>query len=753
MASCGKNNDDTSGPTYTFEPPTSDTGAPTETGEPDTPPDTGDSDTDTDPGPFAGRFRSCDSTFRYDGSAGTVFVAGEWGWEEADWVPLVDTGAGFETGLPLYDDLGPGVYCYKLIVDGEWIFDPANPYQAYCDGVANSGVRVGECALPSVELEGEVTHTGDGLRARVLFSAGSGGSGPGELVVTVEHNFERTELPATWAGDWAVDIDVSGLPTGKHTVRVEAWDEAGAAAETLLLPLWVEDTPFEWSDALLYMIMIDRFVNGDPSNDEAPDPIAAEGGDWVGGDLAGIEQQIRSGYFDDLGVRALWLTPFNTGAQGAEIASDNWHYVSGYHGYWPIEPREVDPRLGDAEALKSMVAAAHEHGIRVIMDLVVNHVHEDHPYVAEHPEWFNDGCICGTSGCDWTEERLTCLFAEYMPDIDWRNGDASEQFIADALWWIETFDLDGARIDAVKHVDDLAVFNMATRINERFEQSGVDIYLDGETAMGWAGDDLAANESEYGTINQYMGPDGLDGQFDFVLYHAVVDNVFVHDNKGMIHLDVWTGYSQTEYVAGSVMTPYVGSHDTSRLITMADYNGRWGNDGLDGHKWVEDGLPPQPTDDEPYQRVRTALCWLLTIPGAPMIYQGDEYGEYGGGDPDNRHPLRLAGELDARESGLLTEVQALGTLRQDLSALRRGTYQGRGSTEEIMVFSRDHAEGSVLVAINGSPWDTSAWVDVYGMGFDKGLGTDTLGWGGGITVVGDNATVEVPARSCAVFVP
>ena len=123
-------------------------------------------------------------------------------------------------------------------------------------------------------------------------------------------------------------------------------------------------------------------------------------------------------------------------------------------------------------------------------DMVVNHVHEEHPYFAENPDWFNDGCICGSTGCDWTERRLDCLFMSYMPDVDWRNRNASEQFIADASWWVERFDLDGLRIDAVKHVDDNAVNNMAAILSERFEQAGVELYLKGETAMGWSGDSI-----------------------------------------------------------------------------------------------------------------------------------------------------------------------------------------------------------------------------------------------------------------------
>ena len=146
-----------------------------------------------------------------------------------------------------------------------------------------------------------------------------------------------------------------------------------------------------------------------------------------------------------------------------------------------------------------MVEAAHDAGLRVMADFVVNHVHEDHVYAQEHPEWFNQGCICGSDMCDWTERRLDCLFMDYMPDLDWKNRDASEQIIADALWWAETFDLDGLRVDAVKHVDDHAMTNLATRINERFEATGTDFYLKGETAMGWSGHSLEDNAEQYQT--------------------------------------------------------------------------------------------------------------------------------------------------------------------------------------------------------------------------------------------------------------
>ena len=93
------------------------------------------------------------------------------------------------------------------------------------------------------------------------------------------------------------------------------------------------------------MILTDRFVNGNTSND----PIstgAAQGADWQGGDLEGVTQMIESGYFSEMGVNVLWLTPFNTAADGTGKAADGVHEVSSFHGYWPVEPRQVDPRLG-----------------------------------------------------------------------------------------------------------------------------------------------------------------------------------------------------------------------------------------------------------------------------------------------------------------------------------------------------------------------------------------------------------------------
>ena len=591
--------------------------------------------------------------FTWIGSASTVELAGEWDWDN----PTIMTESGGIWSATL--DLADGLYCYKFIVDGNYIFDPSNTYRGYCDGIENSIARVG--ITPS--LSHQITDD--------------------KLVVSSVEN-PNSNYPFTQNGDtW--ELDLTQLDDGKHSITL-----AADGKESLAVFWTGPDADFIWDDALIYMVMTDRFVNGNTSNDGAPSGAEAEA-DWMGGDLEGVTQMIESGYFNDLGVNALWISPFNTNPTGSYVAADGQHMVSGYHGYWPVEPRQVDPRFGGEEALTEMVDAAHDAGLRVMADFVVNHVHEDHVYAQQHPEWFNQGCICGTDFCDWTERRLDCLFMDYMPDLDWKNRDASEQIIEDALWWAETFDLDGIRVDAVKHVDDHAMTNLATRINERFEATGTDFYLKGETAMGWSGHSLEDNAEQYQTINRYIGGDALDGQADFVLYHAVVDNVFTSGNMDYQHLDYWTNRSQDQYVHGAVMVPYLGSHDSPRYLSRIQ------NDGTQYNQWEEQARPNTPSSVS-YQSAKQGIAWLLTTPGAPMLYMGDEFGQHGGADPDNRRMLDF--NLNDGQQDLKDFTSEIANVRLENEALRRGVYSTYHVESDMVAYEMSTAEQSLLVVLN-----------------------------------------------------
>ena len=657
---------------------------------------------------------STKTVFTYKGFATDVSVVGEWDWDTP--VQMVDQNGIWAGEL----ELNEGLYCYKFIVDGQYIFDPMNPERSYCGGIENSLVRVRDHVRP--QFSAELTNQS----LLVTYHPGSSGSAFDGTPSALTGSVWDAQLQ-TWT------YDLSGLDDGKHNFKIEGFDVDGNPAYDLLIPFWTgQSADFEWQDALIYMVMTDRFVNGNTSNDE-PLTGAAQGADWQGGDFAGVTQIIESGYFDDLGVGALWLSPFNTAAEGTGKAADGVHDVSSFHGYWPTEARGIEPKLGTEDELHALVQAAHDHDIRVMMDFVVNHVHEQHTYYQDNPEWFNAGCICGTANCDWTEHRLDCQFTSYMPDVNWKIRNASEQFIDDALWWLETYDLDGLRIDAVKHVEDLATRNLVAQVNERFQTVGTDYYLKGETAMGWSGHSLTDNQEQYGTINAYMGPDGLDGQADFVLYHAVVDNVFVSGNENYQHLDYWTNRSQDQYVDGSVMVPYVGSHDVPRLTSRADTGT---NDAF--NQWSEDGLPGQPGDISAYNAAMQAYGWLLTTPGAPLLYYGDEYGEYGGADPDNRHMYRNNSSWSSMENSLFENISELGKLRSTSLALQRGEYSTRLAMANLLVYNMTHDDHVMTIVLNrGAPTSVN--------GFE---GNDVVRFGS--TSI-QNGVLNVPAHSVTVI--
>ena len=653
-------------------------------------------------------------TLTYNGNASSVELVGEWNWSET--LQMNGNGDVWTADIELQE----GLYCYKFIVDGTYMFDPSNPERVYCDGIENSLLRVDDHLRP------HYTASLTEVALEVTYHAGSTGA-LHDGVPSALTGAMWDETTATWT------LPLADFEDGKHTLKVEGFDTDGHPAYDLLVPFWTgPHADFVWDDALVYMIMTDRFVNGNSSNDGASTG-AAQGADWQGGDFAGVTQMIESGYFADLGVNALWLTPFNTAATGTGKAADGVHDVSAFHGYWPTEARGVEPRLGTEAELQEMIGAAHDNGMRVMMDFVVNHVHEDHEHMQNNSDWFNSGCICGQADCDWTEHRLDCQFTAYMPDVNWKNRQASEQMIADALWWMETFDLDGARIDAVKHVENLAVANLVAQINERFETVGNEVYLKGETAMGWSGHSLEDNQAQYGAINAYMGPDGLDGQADFVLYHAVVDNVFVSGNENYQHLDYWTNRSQDQYTPGSLMVPYVGSHDVPRLTSRADTG-----TGDAYNQWVENGLPGQPGDVSAYHAALQAYGWLLTTPGAPLLYYGDEYGEYGGADPDNRHMYRNQSSWSDHESALYENISQLGQLRLESVALRQGAYSTRLAMPNMLAYNMTHDEQTMTVVLNrGGPTQMGGFAT-----------NDTLRFGAGSLADG---TLTVPAHSVSVI--
>ena len=738
----------------------------------ETTPDAIDADaTDAEPPPGVPE-RSCATVFAYKPGyvPASVAVAGVFNaWTEE---PMADPDN--DGTWTLSKTLAPGLYAYKVVVRAtsgaqpEWLLDPANPYRTSDGGVENSGMRVGDCTVPLLTAKGadttfEAATGGTGgtgsATGRVQFTRAAGGGGPDVATVSVQlvHDFVGSDVSAEAHLDehGLLTVTSGDLAPGKYAFVVSASDVDGHAAEPARLVFWIEPEAFDWRDTPLYMIMTDRFVDGDPSNNPAPTPGAHPSADFHGGDLQGVAEAIEGGVFDQLGVRALWLSPWVLNPTTSHVGSDGVHSVTGYHGYWPAAPRTVEPRIGGEAALEAVVKAAHAHGMRVMMDYVVNHVYETHPYFVEHPDWFNTGCICGTDGCDWTTHRLDCLFASYMPDVNWFVPAAAEQMVADAVWWLERFELDGLRVDAVKHVPDLAMADISTRVHEVFETGGVEHFLLGETAMGWGGDDVVDSLNDYETISRYLGPWMLNGQFDFVLYHAVSYNTWAYGDKGLIHADYWLQQSLAHYPADAIMTPYLGSHDTPRFLAQATYRGQDAAHPRETPSHQYDDLPLPPTDHEPYGRMQVGLAWLLTIPGLPLVYYGDEYGQQGGHDPDNRRWWKPEDTLDAEEAAQLALVRAIGQARAASPALRRGTYVSLKSTETFLCYARVYDDQVAIVALNHSSNPATESVAVPpAVPLANGLTlTNALATGEQLTVTDGALVLSLPPRSAGVYLP
>jgi glycosidase len=699
----------------------------------------------------------CFTTFSYTPPPGTtpamVAVTGEWNAFASPGVAMKgpDAKGAFSVEVPLE----PGLVGYKLLIDGTFDLDPASPLEKYVGGIANSAVEVVDCHLPTLTASSSTStrasqNHGE-YKGTVLFTPGEGAPpvDPSTVKVTLRRDQSSTKAKgvSTDFGKSQIALDLTGLADGKYTAFVDASDYAGQKAKTLRLVFWIEAETFSWQDTVLYMALTDRFKDGDLTNDAPPTAGVDPREDFQGGDFQGVKAKIDDGTFDQIGVRVLWLSPYNTNPTDAWPASDGIHETTGYHGYWPIKAREVDPRFGGEQALKDMIVSAHAHGIRVIEDVVIQHVHQEHEYVMAHPDWFSTGCICGTNNCDWTVHRLDCIFSSYLPNVNWTNPDAAAQWEADSIWWADTFDLDGFRMDAVKQVPDIAVMNLTTAMRQEFEPSGVQFFMTGETAMGWSNCDLACNQPQYDLINEFLGPTRLNGQFDFPLYYAVPLNDFATTTFGLDQADYWTQASGWEYVQGSIMSPYIGSEDTARFITIASDPGNAYN------QWTN--IATAPTTSLPYSQLQLAMSWLLGIPGAPLIYYGDEYGQWGGVDPNNRLMWRGDGVLDSNEQATLAYVRKLGTARKNLVALRRGEYRPVMSNANSLLFGRQTTAGDVALVALSNQGTSSTFTAALPITMPLSNGTklhDQLG-GPDVVVTDGTVTVTLGSLGAAILAP
>lgn len=731
--------------------------------------------TEIDAGAAVWTPRSCDVTVRWSGGGTSVAIAGDFdAWTP---MPMTDTGGGaFEITLHPSDGLRAGdLHAYKLIVDGTWLLDRDAAYRKYDGGCLNSAFLAPACDAGPEIVGAPITTTYDAARnvgtanARVTIHAAADGVAPASVVFTLDG------APVTGTLDplaGAYDLALSDVPPGRHVLAVRATDAMAREAEPVDLVFWIEAQPWSWRDANMYMIVVDRFANGDASIDAPVGAPVQRPADFHGGDLEGVLEVMQSGYFESLGVNTLWLSPINQQAVGHFPGRDDGMEYAGYHGYWPSRGRTVEPRFGGGDALRALVQEAHRRGIRVLLDLINNQVHEQHEYFTAHPEWFRTGCVCGIDpGCGWSERPLDCLFASYLPDINWRVPETEAQFIGDAVSWIADYELDGFRIDAVKHVEPSAVFDLRARLTQRFEQGGTRLYLVGETAVGQSDSvDYGCGEAYadgYAWIDAYVGPHALDGQFDFPSSHRM-EYGLITGSMGYVELEGVVRDMETRYRPDGLHVRFLGTHDTNRIASRASFDGavdcRWPGGG------ACTSLPGTPTDPAAFGRIERAFTALFTMPGIPFLYYGDEIAMPGGNDPDNRRDMIWEGALasvamggatsmSAAQRTLHDHVAAITHARLGSAALRRGRRVPLVVTDDLYVvaWTSELDDALAVVALRRGAAITDVPVDglvstIRGsathLDLVAGTGSATLGTGLGA----ERFLLTLPAEGSAIFV-
>ncbi len=668
--------------------------------------------------------RDCTFTVKFDGAANSVRLAGEFTDWEAKALTMTKVGGSFQTTIAPGPNVEAGkLYGYKLIVDGTWRIDPAGTLRKIVGDQMNSAIRLPTCEAGPELRSGALEPSGAGTaKVRVSVRAASDGAATAKLGASID----GAKIPAgaftvdDAAG--AVDFALTGLAKGKHTLSLRATDAKGRKAEPIDLPFWVEAEAFDYRDGLIYMFMLDRFANGDKTNDKAVGAPVEYDADWHGGDLQGAQKVLESGYFEKLGVRTIWLSPLNQQTDKGELGDGN-QWFSAYHGYWPTKARDVEPRFGGAAALRAFVAEAHKRGLRVLLDLINNQVYKDHEYVAAHPSWFRSACQCGNDaiGCGWSQRPFDCMFQPYLPDINWTQSEAENTFVADAENWIAEYDFDGFRVDAVKHVESNSVYNMRAALSRRFEQGGARIFMVGETAVGQNDSGTFFGErfdDGYAWIDAYTGPTALDGQFDFPTRHNMADGL-VSGLKPLNEVEDEVRKAETRYRPGNHHVRFLNGHDNPRIASIAAQDPKLGCTYASGCRG--DALPPLAYGDaQVYAKLKRAITVLYTLPGVPYLYAGDEVAFGGGSDPDMRRNM-LFGEaglgavemakggmtppaLTAQQTDLREWVRKLGAARSASRAIRRGdrlTLVGNESDFWVYAYQGGPQEVALVVVNRG----------------------------------------------------
>jgi neopullulanase len=503
-------------------------------------------------------------------------------------------------------------------------------------------------------------------------------------------------------------------------------------------------------DDVLYLVMPDRFANGDPTND---DPKEFPGShdrskprSWHGGDLRGVLEHLD--YLKDLGVTTIWLTPVVKNGATAD-----------YHGYGAVDLYAVDPHLGTLRDYQELVEAEHKQHMKVFFDMVPNHVGPANPWVANPPlpDWFHGtaqqhidsgspvkGSFYGRSGdkkiiasdpfealedphtpAEFRKNLTDGWFLGILPDMNTENPVVSEYLLQNAIWWAESSGLDGYRLDTFPYVSRIfwsdwhaglrKIYPRLSTVGEVFhpDPTVTSFFVGGR--KGWDGFDT-----------------GLTTVFDFPMFFAM-RNVLLKDGPVGAIPDILRQDSLYPYP--DYLVPFFANHDIPRFAS---------------------------TPGASAAKLKLAFGLTLTLRGIPEIYYGDEIAMPGGGDPDNRRDFPGGWPSDAAnaftregrtpaQQEVFDYVRSLLHLRQEHDALRGGKLWHLYVDDSTYVFLRESENEKLIVAFHKGSADFDGKFSMKDSPAQGAASLETLFGLGKAELVGQQMHLHLPAESFTIF--
>ncbi|MGB5103259.1 MAG: alpha-amylase family glycosyl hydrolase [Steroidobacteraceae bacterium] len=396
----------------------------------------------------------------------------------------------------------------------------------------------------------------------------------------------------------------------------------------------------DFRDEIVYQLLTDRFANGDASNDSGRLDRAGDAIDlanpvgWHGGDFEGIRRKIQEGYFQAMGFTAIWISPvvLQVAPPGNGGGVNVGKPFVGFHGYWAERFDEIEPHFGELAALQALGATADAAGIKLVVDVVVNHAGPGSSLIAQHPTWFRIGNQCGS------DEVTMCLAG--LPDFRQEVAGVPDFLLGTIRYLRDNVpSIDGLRMDTMKHVGEA--------FWAQFFASGSPA---DPRALWTVGEVFDASVSR---IAHYLDDVDSPAVFDFPLKFAIVDSLA----RG----------GSTRRLA-DVLAQDGAYEDPTRLATFLDNHDVW--------RFTSEAQAAGANATEADQRLDLALTFLYMARGVPVVYYGTEIAARGQGDSYDE-PIGESSREDMDFAALAgstfdERLRALADARKQHAALRRG---------------------------------------------------------------------------------